>query len=441
MKKTETSIPSIHINLLDQQIDRENIDVLVRFVGLRGLAFLSAVLRETTRPNDAYIFSQSEDIDTTFFDSISRIYALPREMSEHFFTESLLLANSVVTQVQRILQLPSTITNLRNEVAFPPNTITELLAQLGKDPKRGLKKTSPVLSFETIRQITLSVIAATVLEHTRTNKLLPKLRSINNAITDDLYLGDIGETTQASIYSVHDNDTNELVCVCYTEHEAMKLLQNNQHVKKTPFSTRPTKLGFPILTDPRKKSDATAVLKAMIKTLATHGETKVDTYEMVHDFIGIQFVTFNDREQQQVIDRIMSILTTYGSSSSLGSPTFVASHKIEAKRPDKIERGQSSKSTYKRFYVYFPGIVTPLELLFKTIEEYLNAEYHVGHEQPDGTYNGASHQMYELRRISKVASILFPETQYGIDTHAFAQLRFAEASRKLRLKNRVLKND
>lgn len=431
-----------YTSMLDlSTVDRKDIEILRKFVGLQGIAYLHAILRNgNMRPKDERVFQLYRQIDSEFLKNFGRIYQVPENMSEHFFIQAMLLANESMKYLMKILKLPELVVGLHNEIEPFPNTITKMLGQFGKDPQRNFKEFAPIVQFETARLMMLTMVAANVQLAIRENRLHPWHRDLNDAITDELYVGDVGKTQEVDIYTIHESETNTLVSVHYSLEDAKQFCEPRMHIKCTPFKTRPTRFGFPVLQHSRTKTEVTAVLKAVLKTLHTNGETHINTHKHIQDHIGFQFITFDGEIQRTgTADYIMDITTNTGMRhTALGVPEFIPKHKgYEQSRDEKIYRGQSPSGTFKRWYAYFPGIDTPLELMFKTLPEHFNSVYEVGEKDKNGTYTGDAHDLYELKRYSQLAQFLFPQTYYGLDIEAHMHSRMNMIADELRQQNRV----
>ena len=194
--------------------------------------------------------------------------------------------------------------------------------------------------------------------------------------------------------------------------------------KKTPVRVRDTVFKERVLTNIRHKGEAESLLKSIQKALAE--EKPIDVLESVQDSVGMQFVIMGDkRERDEFIVNFESALASnYNDFSSIQKDDI----------PDS-RRGQNPAAFEKRSLLRLKTLSIPIEIMYLSIEEYLNYIYETGLLQDGIEYDGRAHALYELRRLNNTVPHLIPPEIYGNHLEDHVALKMSGIADDLRTLN------
>ncbi|MBI2018169.1 hypothetical protein HYS96_00505 [Candidatus Daviesbacteria bacterium] len=431
----ERKLPRITIEMFQPTgrstaADRRITGLLGRAYGREGLSFFN-VTRQGLEPHAQL----STATDRYFYGFIRRAYGLPENMDpQDFYLRQQRHAAEVIDSVLgRALPAYRHELGLKNEVSLYSESPADLLRLLAY-PDDGI---NPTLKFELQRHILLSHISASFNSRTLNGRLRTELSRVQMLLNGELYGGRIGDGEDFDVYALHEDGTNSAVQVLvtarqYAREQAREIcgaLPEGCHLKRHPFSLR--RIGETdslVYTNPRKKSDAASILKALAKAVDNGGV--IDPLSYVQDSLGIMFVAMGGgNERKELVQRVTTVLQSHPS----GVEEIMEDHHVDR------GRGQSEASSFTRLQLKLRDISVPLELIFYTCLGYLNSEYEVGtRDSGTGIYPGRAHDLYELRRSLPVLQVLFPPEIYQVDTRAAVLDRMVTVAEELREKHRIV---
>lgn len=344
-----------------------------------------------------------------------------------FILNQLKTANEVTEYIRQKLNIPKGRLNDEIDIEDPLllRTISRHLRKNKVSHNRGEKKVSPKVSYELRRQLLLAIISGHLHMNTASNRSHELLSALQYELNESFY-GDeiIGETTDKTFITTHDLQTNEVTS--YREISDVSVLQPNE--KSVLFHFRHAMLDdgkeIEVYSKDRKKGDVEAIIKSIARVDKTNGE--IDPTNEVEDSIGKRFVVNGGDEVRDTFMEkyVQTIRIQYPNARIEPDPPL-------KKSPGEADRGQSSMTDYNRVKIYFEGKTTPYEVICYSLKNFLNSKVHIGKADEHGQYDGYGHLMFELRRIAKVAKVLFPEELYEYDIEELVMLAMKEEAIKL----------
>jgi hypothetical protein len=400
----------ISLKTLDPHIHREEVKMVGKFFGKPGLDLLHSLHRpdrQTTFVPDEVIYSE---MDKHFFNKLGEEFHLKPEQEIDFYRRQLKRANKVINHLMDELDLPVNQYGLKNETALYSDNPSERLILIAD--VKGVKQD---LRFEVARQMLLALAIAPLDIRASEDKLATNLSGLQFFLNENLYLGKIGETSSVSIFSEHDNVTNTVI----NYHFNPFANSNTSHIKETVFNVRDTFFGSKVLTQIRHKGENESLIKAIERSF--HNGKPIDILESVKDSVGMQFVVMGDKtERDRFINNFEKLIVNKYNNLSIIEPNNT---------PDN-DRGQNKSIFERRSLLRLKGLSVPIEIIYYSLEEYLNSTYEVGSDN-----QGRAHVLYELRRLAHTAGHLFPKEIYGEEMEKFIADKIAQEADLLKFKN------
>ncbi|HRN69925.1 MAG TPA: hypothetical protein PLS49_01960, partial [Candidatus Woesebacteria bacterium] len=396
-----------------------NLDLLYDYYGPKGLWLV----------NRSYVDSRfnvdqiAKSIDHSFLNRVRLRFGLSSpEHAYDFYMNQMRTANKSVSYVLSE-SLPAgyvDVYGLRNEVVLH-NGPTERLMRAVSSYQDEIEQ------FELVRQLVLAGISSEIEARTRRSKPYERLYQMQNLFNRHFFNRENKSTTHlVTLHALHDNDTNEyLEPVINTDYMAYSFPNSeNTHVKYHRFQARSSNIVGNVLTQPRKKRDEVALIKAVDKSRRNNGI--VDISKHVQDPLGILFVALDDVEngnnssRDALYEQITNLV-----SSDVGT---------ELEDDNKINTNRSSSQSipWKRVNVKHSKYEDPVELIFFSAADYINYHFNVG----DGST--VAHSLYEVDRSQRVFTEYFPQQIYngdsfrGIDLQGAMRLKRKEREQMLR---------
>ena len=393
-----------------------------------------------TRPTSHYLHSlYGERKPDGFLGSLRKLFLdaseklhIEHRYFDHEFREDYLNAQSDVNAVFNViinnLGLPNTVYGLREGVTATTDNVQSNLRKLfmsGDD-------INIVYQHQILIQQLLTVVSLELNKSHRAKQMRNELSSFVDWAEQDLFISPgkkLGDTEKLTVYSVHKKGTNWTTPKMNRINSPFSKEEIKDGImKRTELAVRTCELGgrtFKVMFDTRKKSDATALIKALAKAINRrkkhNGSDEVVILDDVIDIIGTKIVVVEGNKNEFV--RLFE-------------------EKLKAKYGDVVDdsvtdegRGQSKRHTFAR-KVVANGIGT--EVIVYSLQEYLNSEYDIGILDETGKYNGASHAIYDLVRMAEVARILFPkEIHPDLDIEFYLKSALWRAVQRLKRLNNV----
>ena len=353
-------------------------------------------------------------IDETVLGSIKRRYSLPDSSDPRdFYMQQQKQAIGVIGHIGSVLPELGQELELKDEISLLSDSPSDLF-RLASLPEDVIDQT---LAYEVHRHLLLSVISGLVNARTLNGRLRTVLSDVHRQFNAQLFEGPEGAGTRLNLTSIHDDETNEVVG--FPEHS--QRIPPTAHVKRSSFLLRRiSDIGL-VYTSPRKKDDDNAILKSLAKAVNNGGKIDMDT---VRDEIGMMFVLMSDStDTEKLADRVLSV-------AAEGLRKIIH---VESDNKVDIDHGQSAEIRMSRRQVWFEDMQVPLELMFFDRENYLNSQLEVGRRDPQtGLFEGRAHELYDLRRVSSVLPLLYPEVVYGVDLQPIVVRRMKQKAEELR---------
>lgn len=355
--------------------------------------------------------------------NIKELFSLsPNIDVDNFILNQLKTANDVVNYVAKSLGLSNQ--QMHDEVNLPdPNILRSIHEHLNR-PDVDLN-----LSYQLRRQLLLALISARIYMRNANDKSYEFLSDLQNTLNDNFfYLNPEmgwykGSVKKKRFITTHDPISNKVTNI--EEVDSERSPSKNEKAVEGRF--RRVLLGENQLVDvfstDRKKGDAESILKAIARV--KHGN--IDPMKEIEDSIGKQFVVNGDRNvRDEVLEKYTNLITDKYDVDRIkvDDPGAMEEH--------EDDRGQSKDLKFKRVKIYFKGVSAPYEVICYALTDYINSRLDVGSIGDGGVSDGQAHALYELRRLQKVAKVLFPEELYGHNIEAQIELIMLRTIEKLR---------
>ncbi len=413
----------IALPTLDTRIHGPELRMVRDYFGKPGLELISSVHRPD-RKNSLYkdperLSNLQEEADKIFFSKMREEVSFGREPELSFYRRQMTRANKVIYYLIKELGLPLDQYSLRNEADVIPDSPSSRLMLVGDF--NGVDKT---LRFEIMRQMLLALAIAPLDIRAEEEQLETNLSRMNEFLSENVYIGPIGKTGRVDVYSQHDGMTNTVLRYSLDKEGNDFGHDRKVRSKKTPVRVRDTVFKERVLTNIRHKGEAESLLKSIQKALAE--EKPIDVLESVQDSVGMQFVIMGDkRERDEFIVNFESALASnYNDFSSIQKDDI----------PDS-RRGQNPAAFEKRSLLRLKTLSIPIEIMYLSIEEYLNYIYETGLLQDGIEYDGRAHALYELRRLNNTVPHLIPPEIYGNHLEDHVALKMSGIADDLRTLN------
>lgn len=407
------------VNTTGLSFYENNIDLLYDYYGPKGLWLV----------NRSYVDSRfnvdqiAKSIDHSFLNRVRLRFGLSSpEHAYDFYMNQMRTANKSVSYVLSESLPPGYVDvyGLRNEVVLHNGPTERLMRSVSSYQDE-------IEQFELVRQLVLAGISSEIEARTRRSKPYERLYQMQNLFNRHFFNRDGKNTTHlVTLHALHANDTNEyLEPVLNTDYMAHSFPSSaNNHIKYHRFQARSSNVVGNVLTQPRKKRDEVALVKAVDKS--RHNNGIVDISKHVQDPLGILFVALDDVEignnnsRDELYEQITNLV-----ASDVGA-TLEDDNKINT------VRSSSQFIPWKRVNVKHAKYEDPVELIFFSAADYINYHFNVG----DGST--VAHSLYEIDRSQRVFSEYFPQHIYsgdsfrGIDLQGAMQLKRKEKEQMLR---------
>lgn len=340
----------------------------------------------------------ARELDDYVFGSIRRINHLPEQSDARtFYIQQQRQAIRVIRYYGGLLPEIEQDLELKNEISMLSDNPSDLFRLLSV-PHHQI---DPILAYEGHRHALISIISSRHNAVTLSGRLRTVLSQTNQLFNRNLFEGPEGSGQRLKFDSIHDDETNTVVGYP----EAGKQIPPTAHLKRVPLHVREVKGVGLVVTSPRKKDDAVAIVKSIAKARANGGT--IDIEKDIEDGIGMIFALMEDKvKPTDLADMVVSIIEN--------GPRKIVKVLID-NRVGK-GRGQSQDLEFERRKIWFEDTPAPLELMFYDRKNYLNAMLEAGQRDPKtGLYLGGSHSLFELRRVIETAPILFPPSKYPLN--------------------------
>lgn len=375
------------------------------FYGPLGLAFMESTQRGENPKLNSEQESQMED---EFFRRYKCRFNLRSSMDERaFYLAQTKAAEGTVHEYVSDIPILANKIDMRNEIGsysgFPATLLRVLSIPDGN--------VDPTWQFELWRQTVLTLVASDITLNMGNGEARKYLNQTHQTF-EGLFKGQEGAAYPIDVYSCHHPETNKVVDVCLGEP-----LNNIDRLCRAPLIRRYTPLtvrqvdenAFTYVTF-REKSVPSAIRKAIGKAVNTklseedprRFEGIVDS-KVVTDTTGFLFVPMSPDLVLPLKSKITQVLGNHPA----GRP------KIDPDNEVNHDRGQADVK-WERLQVYINGSGTKQEVIIQTLEDFLNAKYHVGAKDESGLYRGDAHRLYRLRRVWDTAEVFFPASIYGM---------------------------
>jgi hypothetical protein len=400
---------SLNVRNFNAQLDPSDLRLLKLAYGADGVRYFFRRLR-------GELFNIDDELlDSVFFERLTNELGEPFTHG-HFLT-ALGKANETHMRVVESLGLPPWNAGLINNVYAFSESPSERLKIISSP------RTSPLLRHQLSNQLLLALIHAHLDSRNRNNRLRTVLNRFVQ-FTDEVFFPDqlIGKNEVIHVFSTHDDQNR--VQRLNIGREFMSLSNGESLQKKTPLRIRESSLGghkFIFGLDIRRKDDAAGVLKALTKAIKNGGNIR--PHEYVNDVIGAKFVVAEGDINSLVIIFENFVREYYGNIE------------VEADDSPDFGRHQSNRHTFRRRQLHL-GDAT-IEVLFYSLREFIDSQYDVGVEDEDGFFNGAAHDLYEIKRIVDAARVLFPKEMYGFNVRDYWPLKQMKVVEELFRKNSI----
>jgi hypothetical protein len=406
----------------EREISPALTDLLLTFYGTKSRIYCEGV-REG-RFSDITLMRLEDEIDAHFFETIDQTFRL-REQDinpRSFYNRQQQHAKQVVGQViDQSLPDAQLSVGLKNEVSLYPEEPHELLVLLSAPES----EIDPVLRFEVQRHLLLSHIAGSINSRSRNANLQSELFHIQKYLNKTLYSGRVGTGTHHEVYAEHDSLTNTALDIKDAPFDP----NPGSHMKRHEFLTRFVEGVGPVLTMPRKKDDASAVLKAMRKAALNGGVVR--PLDDVQDNLGIMFVTLGNRDDTP--ERLQELVRERLARFPRSGIRFEQDNDVNGYQSQQLSSGD-----FLRLQVSYDDMPIPVELMFYKLGNYIDTQYQIGEkDEQNGVFNGRAHSLYRPTRILPILPYLFPESVYGVDVRSYALARMEHVAEDLREKNRI----
>lgn len=289
---------------------------------------------------------------------------------------------------------------------------------------------TPRFIHEEIRQKVIALLCYEFMNSKYLSDMRQQISDIAYLLQNHVYEGKKGQLTEVTNYGIHDNQTNQVVELYDNIDEARTAVEkmgvNEFHIKEHSELCRLVPNFGYVVSNCREKTVTSSVIKAIAKAIngekksseeyplekpLLHLENKISIKEAITDFLGSLFVV-DDGKSEIFMQFIIDFL-----KSHYPNMTYKEKHQVGTTG----NRGQSKKVKFKRILVKLHNENSPeIEMMFYDKKDFINSEYGIATREEDGSlnYNDAqAHELYQQRRIVKVARFLFPSKIYGQDDH------------------------
>nr|MBP9819928.1 hypothetical protein [Candidatus Woesebacteria bacterium] len=148
------------------------------------------------------------------------------------------------------------------------------------------------------------------------------------------------------------------------------------------------------------------VVKTMLKALQNGGV--IDPLSFVQDSIGMLYAVMGGVEERNSVVELLKETLVSASKAGLLPDLVIKSRGNTTSKPTSTRNGM------ERFNVFLENSPVPVEIIVRSLPEFLDAEYHTGTCNPEtGKWNGASHELFEIYRLMDLIPIFFPSDLYS----------------------------
>lgn len=318
--------------------------------------------------------------------------------NELLLREHLVKANRLIEYLQTIgFKNQTHKVALMNAVAFTTSNIPTRLQHILAGESISTK-----YKFELLRQEVLMLTSLAYAVSRSEQKTIATLHTFHTLFEKNLFVGKYGDFQDYNYYSVHDNQTNDVLHVSDDFSAIPPIDSTTHHFKQHHQTTRVIEGIGPVQVLQREKRTESALIKAIYKG-SMQEDQNIDI-NLVTDSSGFIFVTPLGKNDE-LLQKLITLIST-----SLPECKIEYDHSVDS------DRAQSKHISFLRIQVY-PTETSqyPIELIVFDQSEYLHYLYHVGERQETSSTiypNAAAHALYELRRSYVAADVLFPQELY-----------------------------
>lgn len=360
-------------------------------------------------------------VDHEFFDEMQNEFGV-RPTREDYL-KAMMKGASTQRYVIDKLGLPVWNLGLINNVNSPSESPYQNMKLLLKKDN----EIAPLLRYQLSAQNLLMLISFGLDNRARERKLLSQLHNFINFTDTKLFSQNrIGEGEGMNIYSDHDDSNLTLRA---SERPINLMKSDTTRQKITPIRFRTLKINgseMKVIFDSRKKEDSKSILKTLSKALKSGGG-RINWLNEVTDLIGTKFVA--------VCGDIDDLIKTFEAQVNeyFDNPIIKVDDATAGFDDKDPHRGSSPTHNFKRRQIMIGENM--FEVLFYTLGDWLNAEYHIGNKLPDGSYNGAAHSLYEIKRTAEGGEPIIPNEILNINFDEYVQGAYEKEVISLRNKN------
>ena len=363
----------------------------------------------------------AQEIDGHALRSIKKYFHLPEGSDpQEFYLQQQKQAIGLIEYYGEILPEERQNLALKNEISLLSDSPSDLLRLLSRSPGN----IDPTLAYEVHRHALTLCISGLVNARTKRGRLHTVLSRVHQVFNERLFEGPEGAGSRFLLESIHDDETNEVVGFL----DDNKPIPPTAHLKRIPHIVRKIPDAGLVYTSPRKKDDRIVLVKSIAKSGNNCGTINVESD--VLDGIGIMAVLMENRvTPEELAERTVSIIESDSRNKV---------KKVETEDQTGTDHGQSPKYRHICRRLWLEDVPSPIELIFRDRENYLNSILEVGLRNSEtGLYMGRAHELFELRRASQAANVLFPEEIYPVDLISAFVKRSRHVARVLRDRYKV----
>jgi len=374
--------------------------------------------------------------DRLFYDWVRQSFALPEtENPESFAREQFRTAHRFAGGMAQLLDggYNNRLIPLNETANFPVHPDQILRDMISST-------TDETLRFELQRQTTIAMIIGM----DRAKDFLYETdagldEALNRYLSTRLWQGSYGERFRQRIYSLHDNQTNEVVAEI--AHHPLDLpAVDGSHTKAVDIDLRFIKPGIfgseqmpPVVQITRRKSSTSIITKSLDKGLREERDP-LEVVTNIEDRGGAMFVILGDDKANQKFSRIVRNILGEGFEIQF-IPDHASDQKTKNHRSPKFLR-------WKALITNRHGLPSTFELIFMTGKNYLNYTFDTGTYNPKtGRHDGIAHELFEAQRLMTpsgeehdvvgVAEWMFPRERYFQGTNNSADMLLVRREKEI----------
>jgi len=277
------------------------------------------------------------------------------------------------------------------------------------------------------------------------------LQKLDGTIQEQLCVGTYGHNERNSLMSWHDPNTLETLETRFVSNMLPQFTMHHDYrlAHESILPIRKMEINGkirPVFTSVHEKNAASVVAKTLDRALRPQNRDLppqnahrrvFDPRATVRDFHGLNFVTMNDSDYEQVRDAILQhVRNTF--PDTLLEADHDTSHGLGTE--SQFERWNACIDPHDKKSI--------VEIMFQRASQYLNGRFHIGKIEDDDIHdlhvmNGYAHDLHRIRRMllpwsqtdgSEVSAVqvLFPEKIYGVDPSKVAEQNMQRIAQRIR---------